>query len=82
MIFFWLIVSNIIYYYTCTRIVVVICKIFKKYKVIDKLYIFCKIYIIYYYNKNLINCYLFIVVLITIAIIFAIFILLIVSILL
>jgi len=65
-------------YRICTRIVVVICKIFEKHKVVNELYIFRKIRIVCRYDKNLINCYLLVVALIIIAIIFAISILIIV----
>jgi len=64
----------------CTRVVVIICKIFEEHKVINEFYIFRKIRIVCRHNKSLINCYLFVVALIVIAIIFAIFILIIVSI--
>ncbi len=78
--FFSLIVSNIICCYICTRIVVIICKVFEEHKVINEFYIFRKICVVYCYDKNLINCYLLVVALVAIAIIFAIFILIVVSI--
>jgi len=71
-----------IYCRICTRIVVVIREVFEKHKVINEFYIFRKICVVCRHNKDLINCYLFVIALIVIAIIFAIFISIVVSILL
>ncbi len=78
--FFRLTISNIICCRIRTRIVVIICEVFEEHKVINKFCIFRKIRIVYRHNENLINCYLFVVALIVIAIIFAIFISIIASI--
>ncbi len=77
---FGLVVSDIICCYTCIWVAVVARGIFEEYRVVDKLYIFCRIRVVYCYNKNLIDCYLLVVVLIVIAIIFAITILIVISI--
>ncbi len=74
--------QNIIYCYICTKVAIVVCRIFEKYNIVNRLYIFCKICIVYCYNKNLINYYLFVVTLIVITIIFTIFISIAISILL
>ena len=67
-------------YYIRTKIVVIIREVFEEHKVINELYIFRRIRVVCCHDKNLINCYLFVVALIVIAIIFAIFILIVVSI--
>ncbi len=67
-------------YRICTRIVVIIRKIFEEHKIINEFFTFCRIRVVCCYDKSLINCYLFVIALIVIAIIFAIFILIIVSI--
>ncbi len=77
---FRLTISDIICCRICTRVIIVICEIFKRHKVINKFCIFCKICVICCYDENLINYYLFVVILIVIAIIFAIFISIVVSI--
>ncbi len=78
--FFRLIVNDIIYCRICTRVAIIIRKVFEEHKVINEFYIFRKIRVVCCYNKSLIDCYLFVIVLIIIAIIFTIFILIVVSI--
>ncbi len=63
-----------IYYYIRTRIAIVVREIFEEHEVVNKFCIFRKIRIVCRHDKDLIDCHLFVVALVVIAIIFAIFI--------